>query len=142
MLLRNHPLMRYSGIASWPPAWTWIGGGEKKRPRGEIGILRSVARPADQPADRCFLYIDHQGSSYVGCLLIDDQAFCSQIVTLLRDCLDRPIAKIASLDLSQTSREEIPAKVSDRSVSQPPSWSQTQTSSPDAPAGMRLATTK
>jgi hypothetical protein len=29
MLLRNHPLMRYRGIASWPPAWTWIGGGEK-----------------------------------------------------------------------------------------------------------------
>jgi hypothetical protein len=45
MLLRNHPLMRYRGIASWPPVWTWIGGGEKKRPRGEIGILRSVARP-------------------------------------------------------------------------------------------------
>lgn len=103
MLLRNHPLMRYRGIASWPPAWTWIGGGEKKRPQGEIGILRSVARPAAQPADRCFLYIDHQGSSYVGCLLIDDQAFCSQIVKLLRDCLDRPIAKIANLDLSPVS---------------------------------------
>jgi len=102
MSLRTHPLMRYRGLASWPPGWTWIGGEENKRPRGEIGILRSVRRSAVQPPDRCFLYIDHQGSSYVGCLLIDDRAFCSQIVKLLQNCLDRPIAEIASLDVSHT----------------------------------------
>ena len=26
MLLRNHPLISYSGAPSWPPAWTWTGG--------------------------------------------------------------------------------------------------------------------
>ena len=102
MFLRNHPLMRYRGLASWPPAWTWIGGGENKRPRGEIGILRKVNLSIISPADRCFLYIDHHGSSYVGCLLIDDHGFCHQIVTLLQEHLDRPIAEIASLDLSHT----------------------------------------
>jgi hypothetical protein len=102
MLLRNHPLMRYRGLASWPPAWTWVGGAENKRPRGEIGVLRRVTLSVLSPADRCFLFIEHQGSSYVGCLLIDDHAFCSQIAKLLQDCLDRPIAEIAALDLSST----------------------------------------
>jgi hypothetical protein len=46
--------------------------------------------------------IDHQGSSYVGCLLIDNHGFCRQIVTLLQEHLDRPIAEIASLNLSHT----------------------------------------
>ena len=102
MLLRKHPLMRYRGVPSWPPAWTWMNGSDKKRPSGEIGILRKVELSNIQPADRCFLYIDHEGSSCIGCLLIDDRVFCSQIVKLLQDCCNRPIAEIGSLDLSYT----------------------------------------
>ena len=37
-----------------------------------------------QPADRCLLHIEHEGSSYVGGRLIEDKAFCAQIVTLLQ----------------------------------------------------------
>jgi hypothetical protein len=36
MLLRDHPLMSYRGLPSWPPAWTWIGGLDNKRPQGEM----------------------------------------------------------------------------------------------------------
>jgi hypothetical protein len=54
MLLREHPLFRYHNIPSWPPVWTWTGGLETDRPRGEIGILRKVELSNVLPADRCF----------------------------------------------------------------------------------------
>ena len=100
MLLRNHPLLTQRGITSWPPAWTWTAGDEKKEARGEIGILREVSPSHILPADRCFLHIDHEGSTYIGCLLIRDQAFCGQIVKLLQEHLNRPITEIGSLNLS------------------------------------------
>ena len=43
MLLRNHPLLNYQGVPSWPPVWTFTGGLENKRlRREEIGILTEV----------------------------------------------------------------------------------------------------
>jgi hypothetical protein len=101
MLLRNHPIISYHGILSWPPVWTFTGGLEKKHTRrGEIGILREVTISNIQPTDGCFLHIDHQGLTYIGCLLIEDHAFCRQIVELLQGYLNRPIADIGSLDVS------------------------------------------
>ena len=52
------------------------------------------------PADRCFLYIEYEGSLYIGCLLIDDYAFCAQIVKLLKGHCDCSIAAIGNLDIS------------------------------------------
>jgi hypothetical protein len=101
MKLRDHPLMRYHGVPNWPPTWLWIDGVERKR-RGEIGTLKAVTLSKLKPANCCYLYIDHEGSSYVGSLLFDDIAFCSQIVKLLRDSLNRPIAEIGSIDLTHT----------------------------------------
>jgi hypothetical protein len=103
MLLRNHPLMCYRGVPSWPPSWTWTNGFENKPVRGEIGILKAVSLHNIQPANRCYLYIDHEGSSYIGCLLVDDNAFCRHIAEVLRSCCNRPIAEVGSLDLFQTS---------------------------------------
>ncbi len=103
MLVRDHPLMNYHGVPTWPPTWTWVVGLDNKNPRGEIGILRKVTISAISPADRCFLYVDHEGSSYIGCLLFADHAFCAQIVELLERCLNRPIAEIGGLDLSDNS---------------------------------------
>jgi len=102
MLLRDHPFFRYRTVPSWPPVWTWTGGLEKNRPQGEIGILRRVELSNVLPADRCFIYIEHEGSSYIGCLLFDDEAFCRHMVKLLEGYLNRPIAEIGSLDLSYT----------------------------------------
>ena len=83
MLLRDHPLMTYKGLRSWPPAWgdldiRW----EKNRVRGEVGTLRQVVLSRINPADRCFLHIDHEETWYMGCVLIDDHAFCTQISEL------------------------------------------------------------
>jgi hypothetical protein len=107
MLLRDHPLMSRHGVPNWPPVWTWVNGTEvdgpeNKFPRGEIGILRWVGLSALQPPDRCYLYIDHEQSSYLGCLLFDDRAFCRYVAKLLESYCNRPIAEIGSLDLSHT----------------------------------------
>jgi hypothetical protein len=103
MVLRDHPLMTYDGHPRWPPAWIWVEGLDNNHHRqGEIGILRKLVPSNIEPADRCFLYIDYEGSSYIGCLLIEDYDFCSQIVKLLQDCLNRPIVEIGGVDLSYT----------------------------------------
>jgi hypothetical protein len=102
MLLRDHPLMSRRGVRNWPPVWTWIDGREDKRPRGEIGTLKTVSLTKLNPANCCYLYIDHEGSSYMGCLLFDDHAFCAQIVKLVEGCYNRPISEIGSLEVSHT----------------------------------------
>jgi len=102
VLLRHHPLFRYRGVPSWPPVWTRADGLENNRPKGEIGILRKVELSNILPANRCFLYIEHEGSSYVGCLLVDEKSFCRQVATLLKNHCNRPISEIGSLDISHT----------------------------------------
>jgi hypothetical protein len=102
MLLRDHALMRYHGVPNWPPAWLWIDGPENKHPRGEIGILQAVEVSKIPPSNRCFLCIDYEGSSYMGCLLFDDSAFCRQITEILKFCCNRCVSDIGSLDLSFT----------------------------------------
>jgi hypothetical protein len=102
MLLRDHPLMCYKGVPNWPPSWTWIDGLENKRLRGEIGILKTVSLSKVLPANRSYLYIDHEGSSYIGCLLFDDRAFCRHLTEILQFCRNRSIAEIGGLDLSHT----------------------------------------
>jgi hypothetical protein len=102
MLLRDHPLLSYKGIPSWPPVWTWVDGLENKRPRGEVGILQEVRLSNINPANRCFLSIEHEGSSYIGCLLIENQTFCAQIVNVLQGHCSCPITDIGSLDVAHT----------------------------------------
>jgi hypothetical protein len=102
MLLRDHPLMTFKGVRSWPPVWIWTGGAKNKRPRGEVGTLQEVLLSNMNPTERCFLYISHEGSSYIGSLLIEDKAFCSQVVKLLRNSCNRSIAAIGSMDLAHT----------------------------------------
>jgi hypothetical protein len=102
MLLRDHPLMSRYGVPSWPPVWTWVDGPENKFPKGEVGTLKWVGLSGIQPTDRCYLYIEHQGATYLGCLLFDDHAFCRYVANLLESYCNRPIAEIGSLDLSHT----------------------------------------
>ena len=100
MLLRNHPLLSHRGFHSWPPVWACTGRVKNQRPNGEVGILRKVILSRVHPTQRCYLKIEHEGSKYMGCLIIDDHAFCAQIVRLLQDSCNRPIAEIGSLDIS------------------------------------------
>jgi hypothetical protein len=79
-----------------------MSGPENKHPQGEIGILRRVVPSNIQPVERCFLHIDYEGSKYIGCLLIDDSFFCTQIAELLQHYCNRPIAEIGSIDIAHT----------------------------------------
>ena len=100
MLFRDHPLMHYRGVPSWPPDWVWTGGLEDKCAKGEVGVFRRVAQSNIQPSNRCFLFIDYEESSYIGGLTVDNHAFCAQIVRFLQEhCNNRPIAEIGGLDL-------------------------------------------
>jgi hypothetical protein len=102
MKLREHPLMTYRGISSWPPVWTWVGGTDNQRPKGEVGILKEAKVSKIEPADRIFLYMEYEKASYIGCLLIDHVPFCGQIAELLQVCCERPVREIGDLDLSHT----------------------------------------
>jgi hypothetical protein len=75
MLLRDHPLMSYKGVPSWPPVWIWTDGLEDKRAKGEIGVFRRVVESNVQPSNGCFLFVDHEKSSYIGGLTVDDHGF-------------------------------------------------------------------
>ena len=99
MSLRHHPLMYHRGGPSWPPAWAWTGEGEDKSPKGEVGVLRWVSESNIQRVNKCFLFIDHEESSYGGVLKVDYHAFCTEIVRLLQAHYNRPIAEIGGLDL-------------------------------------------
>jgi hypothetical protein len=101
MLLRYHPLMSYRGLPNWPPTWTWVDGREDKHPKGEVGILRAVLRSKDR-INRCFMLIFHEESSYMGCLLFDDEIFGRQIAKLLQAHCNRLVAELGCIDLSHT----------------------------------------
>ena len=102
MLLRDHPLLSYRGIPSWPPAWAWIDGPENKNPKGEIGTLIAVKLSLIEPPNKCYLIICDEGSTYMGCLFINDLSFCAQITELLQNHCGHSIRDIGSLDLSHT----------------------------------------
>lgn len=102
--LRDHPLMRYHGVPSWPPKWAKTGGGRYEvAPNtlsGEIGILDRVVLSKVDPFTRCYLLIDFSDDEYIGTLLLEDPGFCRQMFHLLQQHLGEPIEKIGRLDLS------------------------------------------
>jgi hypothetical protein len=100
MELRSHPLMSYRNGLSWPPIWMWIDGKENQHPRGEVGVLKRV-KPYDPGAHLpvCFLWIEHEDSTYLGFLLFDDRSFCQQVTRFLQDHCGSSIEEISGLDL-------------------------------------------
>ena len=110
MQLRHHPLLSYCGIHSWPPVWTLMRGTSKQRPPpGEVGILKEIhlstvppINPRQQFSSRIFLFTEHDDQTYIGCLLIEDYAFCQQLAAILRGQYGRSIEEIAGLDIGGT----------------------------------------
>jgi hypothetical protein len=124
MELRKHPLMTYRGAGNWPPSWTWVGGGKKNlRPSGEVGKLVDVTPSKIDPGARCFLTIEHEGTSYVGCLMFDDGPFCQQVSTLLQRYVRYPLEYIGGIDLRYSLENRTP--VTRRSASYRPTKSST-----------------
>ena len=101
MKLRCHPFMHYHGVPSWPPVWTLTRSQSEKTVRGEVGVLTHVTGN-HQITNRCYLVIEYEKERYMGCLLVDEIAFCSAISAVLRNQLGRSIKEIGDLDLSHT----------------------------------------
>lgn len=102
MLLRDHPLLKYKSLRSWPPRWLWRAGNDTTHPKGEIGILKDVIPSTIEPYDRCFLVVDHRGAEYIGALLVSDTAFCREIFGVLVQNRGKTIKEIGDIDLSYT----------------------------------------
>jgi hypothetical protein len=100
MKLRDHPLMTYKGVRSWPPAWLWRGGYENSFPEGEVGILTEVLPSTTPPVNTCFLIMEHCGAQYIGALLLSDHAFSLQIYALLVHNCGVTIQDIGDMDTS------------------------------------------
>ena len=96
--------MNYRGARNWPPAWTRLRGGENRRPKGEVGILREVVQPVIDfsPANKFFIVMEFEGAMYIGCLIFEDIAFCNHVEILLRAHYGSSIESIGSLDVSYT----------------------------------------
>jgi len=102
--LRNHPRMSYRKVPSWPPSWVWISGSEDKQPKGEVGVLKQVRMVNGHPiVHRCFLWMEYEDGTYLGCLLLDNLSFCKQLSRLLEKNVGRSVKEIGGLDLSYLS---------------------------------------
>jgi hypothetical protein len=104
MQLRQHPLMMYRSSRNWPPVWTRIRGGQDRRPKGEVGILREVQWAPIQlrPLDRFFVVMEFDRTFFMGALLFDDREFCREIERLVRLHCGCSIKSIGDLDVDYT----------------------------------------
>src|SRR5215510_2934983 len=102
MLLRDHPLMVYKGIRSWPPTWLWRSGNKNTYPRGEVGVLRHAVPSSIEPCTRCFLVMEYRGAEYIGALLLSDTAFWRQIFGVLFQNRGKTMQEIGNINLRYT----------------------------------------
>ncbi len=98
MELRRHPLMTYRGAPSWPPVWR-SAVKSADRANGEIGILVGIEPSRVEPGNRYFITVKHNGSSYTGCLLVDDGRFGEKVSRLLQRHLRCPLEVIGGIDV-------------------------------------------
>jgi hypothetical protein len=98
---REHPLMSYRGLCSWPPAWVVPRTSPIKVLKGEIGILTDV-KMHDLSSGRLFLTIEHDSKECIGCLFLDNPAFCMAIYTTLKSFIGRTIREVGDQDLTHT----------------------------------------
>ena len=96
-MLRDHPLMSYRGMASWPPVWCRKG---EQTLSGEIGIL--VNADSDRSGKKSYLTIDFENRRYLGTLLFSEEKMCWFITRALKNRLGLSIKEIGDLDMSFT----------------------------------------
>ena len=86
---------------NWPPAWVRLGRAHARAAKtitGEIGVLKEVRCYEDRPG-RVYLRVDHGGTAYVACVLLDDQGFCQHAFEHLRRCYGMTIEAVGSSEL-------------------------------------------
>ena len=102
MLLRDHPLMTYGGVRSWPPHWLCKTGYHSTHPIGEVGILRDVIPSNIESHCTCFLLMEYQGAEYFGALLFSDAATCRKVYDVLIQHRGKTIQELGNTDIAYT----------------------------------------
>jgi hypothetical protein len=100
MKLREHPLMSYQGVRSWPPKWLWGGGGKYVHAIGEVGVLKDVILSSIEPYKKCFLIMEYEERKYIGTIQIEDSTFCQELYTGLTEQRGKPIKDIGEIDFN------------------------------------------
>ena len=102
MHLRDNPFIRFHGVPTWPPIWSSTAEANRGNViKGEVGVLKQCSTH-EVVKNICFLFIECEGKSYVGALVVDDASLCQQLSYILKQNIGRPIAEIGALDLSHT----------------------------------------
>jgi hypothetical protein len=103
--LRDNPILTDQGVSSWPPAWLRTSGNESTIATGEAGILLDV-KTHDAMSSKCFLFMEHNGATFVGRMSVDSTALCQKLVTLLKQHRGEPLRQIGELDLDLADIQE------------------------------------
>jgi hypothetical protein len=96
-MLRSERRLAYSNLPNWPPLWIWAGGNEDRFPKGEVGVLKEVRW--HYPIDKCFLWIEYEGSNYLGCLLFGDVEYGRKACELLKQQIGKSLRAIGALEI-------------------------------------------
>ena len=99
MNLRDHPVMNFHGMKSWPPVWVNTHEAPAQRMVGEIGVLVSTRFYADLPK-RIFLRMEFEKQYYLACLAFGEAGFCEQLNEIFQTHIGHSIKEIGDLDLS------------------------------------------
>ena len=99
--LREHPDLTDQGVRSWPPNWIRTSGKEITATNGEIGILRDV-KTYDSVSSRFFLFIEHNGATFMGRIFCDSATVCQALVNLLKTHIGEPLRSIGDLSIEGT----------------------------------------
>ena len=94
--LRDHPFLTDQGVRSWPPTWLRTSGHESTTAAGEIGILRDV-KTHDAVSSKCFLFMEHNGATFIGRISLDSTDLCQKMVKLLKQHCGEPLKSIGGL---------------------------------------------
>jgi hypothetical protein len=101
LALRDHPLINYYGMKSWPPVWVNTHTVPTKKMTGETGVLIGAKFYPESPK-RLFLRMEFHKQHYMGCLVFSDPGFCQQLNGILQAHLGHSIKEVGDLDLSDT----------------------------------------
>jgi len=94
-------MIRKSGYLSWPPVWTMTHPHWDDKPIGEVGTLEDAVM-RNLIDNKVFMFMQYQGSRYMGFVAFDDSTFCRQIYGLLKSKAGLSIKEIGDIDLSYT----------------------------------------
>jgi hypothetical protein len=96
--LREHPDLTDEGIRTWPPNWVRTSGKQITATDGEIGILKDV-KTYDSISSRCFLFIEHNGATFIGRISCESATVCQALVNLLKRHIGEPLGSIGDLPI-------------------------------------------